>query len=54
MFAARLYAPADCPRRPGDERLQRLHPRQQPHQIVLAPKREHRIDQIVPNPASRC
>jgi hypothetical protein len=33
-----------------DEGLQRLHPRQQPNEIVLPAKREHRIDQIVPNP----
>ena len=32
-----------------EERLQRLDPRHQPHQIVFMAKREHRIDQIVAN-----
>jgi hypothetical protein len=33
----------------GNKRLQRLHPREQPNEIILAPEREHRIDQIMAN-----
>ena len=33
-----------------DEPLQRLHPRQQPNKIVLPAKREHRVDEVMPNP----
>ena len=33
-----------------DEALQRFHAGEQPHEIVLAAEREHRIDEVVPNP----
>ncbi len=32
------------------ERLQRLHPREQANEIILAAERKHRIDEIVPDP----
>ena len=34
-----------------DERLQRLHPREQPNQIILTAERKHRVDQVVTNPS---
>jgi hypothetical protein len=33
----------------GDERLQRMDAREQADEIVLSAKREHRVDQVVPD-----
>ena len=33
-----------------DKRLQRMNPREQTDEIVLAAEREYRVDQVVPNP----
>jgi hypothetical protein len=33
----------------GDERLQRMDAREQANEIVFAPEREYRVDQVVPD-----